>query len=134
MRYLKLIDGRLSEYYGPQMGGAEEYRKIGYSIPYGGTESIDWLYVADGAIVVYTTAEYEALHPLPPRRYSRLRVINKLGNNWVAIESGMSALERAKFYGATFLERGDADFEAFIEKLKPTMPNIEDLLVGCEYV
>lgn len=69
-----------------------------------------------------------------PKRYSRLKIINKLGNNWIAIESGMDQLEKAKFYGATFLERGDSDFEAFIEKLKPTMPNIEDLLVGCEYV
>lgn len=133
MRYFKQVGEGLEEYYGPQIGDAEEYRKIGYSIPYGGIESIDWLYVADGAIVVYTTAEYEALHPLPPNRYSRLKIINKLGGDWVAIENSMSALEKAKFYGATYLERGNEDFEAFIEKLKPTMPNIEELLIGCEY-
>ena len=132
MRYFKLTDGRLDEYFGPQMGAAW-YAAEGY-LPYAGTLGTDWLYInADGAIAERSSEDYAALHPPPPKRYSRLKIISKLGADWIAIESGMSALERAKFYGATFLERGNADFEAFIEKLKPSMPSIEDLLIGCEY-
>ena len=132
MRYFKQTDGRLDEYFGPQMGAAW-YAAEGW-LPYPGTLGADWLYVdGNGAIAELSAEEYEALHPEPPKRYSRLKIISKLGADWIAIESGMSALERAKFYGATFLERGNVDFEAFIEKLKPSMPNIEELLMGCEY-
>lgn len=67
-----------------------------------------------------------------PKRYSKLRIIEELGESWSAIESSMSALERAKFYNASYLERGNADFEAFLAKLAPTMPDLDAMLAKCE--
>ncbi|MGE4565962.1 MAG: hypothetical protein AB7F32_13890, partial [Victivallaceae bacterium] len=66
MRYLKLIDGRLAEYSGPQMGAA--WHAAEGWLPYAGMLNVDWLYVdAAGTIAELSDEEYAALHPVAIR-------------------------------------------------------------------
>ncbi|MGE4563375.1 MAG: hypothetical protein AB7F32_00765 [Victivallaceae bacterium] len=66
MRYLKLTDGLLAEYSGPQMG-ATWYADNGW-MSYAGTLGTDWLYIdTAGSIAELSPEEYAALHPVIPR-------------------------------------------------------------------
>lgn len=73
-----------------------------------------------------------SLYRSGPKRYSKLRIIEELGEAWFSIESGMGALELRKFNAASYLERGNEDFEAFLAKLAPTMPELDAMLAKCE--
>lgn len=130
MRYLKLIDGRLAEYSGPQMGAAY-YAAEGY-LPYAGKLGADWLHVDGEAIAELSPEEYAALHPEPPKRYSQLRVIEELGAQWPQIESMMTELERAKFFAADYLEAGRPDVESFLIRLRSEIGDLDVILARCE--
>jgi len=131
MRYFKQTDGRLAEYSGPQMGAAW-YAANGW-LPYAGTFGIDWLYVdGNGVIAELSAEEYAALHPAPPTRYSKLRVIEEFGSRWPGIEAFMTELERAKFLAADYLESGRPDVESFLIRLRLEVADIDEILARCE--
>ncbi len=131
MRYFKLTDGRLAEYSGPQMGAAWYAAEGG--LPYAGTLGTDWLYVdAAGAIAERSPEEYAALHPVPPRRYSKLRVIEEFGSRWPEIEALMTEMERTKFMAADYLESGRPDMESFLARLRLEAADINEILARCE--
>lgn len=67
-----------------------------------------------------------------PKRYSKLRIIEELGELWPNIRGAMSDTERDKFFGADYLERGRADVESFIAKITPLVGDIEARLARCE--
>lgn len=66
------------------------------------------------------------------KRYSRLRIIEELGELWPVIRAAMSETERDKFFGADYLERGRADVESFIAKITPLVGDLEARLERCE--
>lgn len=67
-----------------------------------------------------------------PKRYSKLRIIEELGEMWPTIRAAMSDTERDKFFGADYLERGREDVESFIAKIAPLVGDIESRLARCE--
>ena len=130
MRYFKLTDGLLEEYCGPQMGAA--WFAANRYLPYAGMLGVDWLCLDQGEIRAYSEAEYAALHPASPKRYSKLRIVEQLGSRWPQVEAKMTEHERAKFLAAEYLESGRDDVELFLAALRPELPDLDELLARCE--
>lgn len=67
-----------------------------------------------------------------PTRYSKLRIIEELGELWPVVEGRMTPLEKAKFLAADHLEAERSDVETFLAGLRDEMPDIDEILARCE--
>lgn len=131
MRYIKILNGQLVEYSGPQMGSAW-FEENGW-IPYEGWRSLDWLYIdQDGGVAELSEAEYGVLHPAPPKRYNKLRLIEEADERWPLVEAEMTPLEKAKFQAADCLVTGRSDVDEFLARIRLKMPDADEILKRCE--